>query len=361
MVSRNTLEALSERAKAIEPRTLQTEEAAKTSLVLPFIQALGYDVFDHTEVVPEFTADWATRQGEKVDYAIIQGGDPIIIFECKKADDPLDVNRASQLSRYFQSSPARIGILTGGFVYKFYSDLAAQNLMDKEPFLEFDIRMLDNRIITELDRFAKHSFNVEAIQQAASEMLHINGIKEYLSRMHNQPAESFVRLIAADRRYPSEGNLTQSRLESFTGLVRRAFQGFVNDRINETLASAMARQNVPESHSSEPGDAADETDRSEGGITTTVEEQEAYEMVKSIVGDIADQERINIQDTQFYCAVVLDGNSRQPICRFRFGPRVKYLCFGPATGEVRHRLEALDDISKHSEQLRETVTRYVQG
>ena len=123
MVTSNALHALAERARSIDINTLQTEEAAKTSLVLPFIQALGYDIFDPAEVVPEFTADHGLKQGEKVDYAVISAGKPAFIFECKKANDTLDINRASQLSRYFTQTDARIAILTGGVLYKFYSDL----------------------------------------------------------------------------------------------------------------------------------------------------------------------------------------------------------------------------------------------
>jgi hypothetical protein len=49
---------------------------------MPFIQALGYVVFNPAEVVPEFTADVGTKKGEKVDYAVMRGGKPIILFEC---------------------------------------------------------------------------------------------------------------------------------------------------------------------------------------------------------------------------------------------------------------------------------------
>ncbi len=70
MVSRNAMEVLSERAaRLLEQNTLTTEEATKHALVLPFIQALGYDVFNPMEVVPEYTADFGLKQGEKVDYA----------------------------------------------------------------------------------------------------------------------------------------------------------------------------------------------------------------------------------------------------------------------------------------------------
>jgi len=56
---------------------LDTEEATKNALVMPFIQALGYDVFNPLEVVPEFNADVGVKKGEKVDYAILREGQPV--------------------------------------------------------------------------------------------------------------------------------------------------------------------------------------------------------------------------------------------------------------------------------------------
>ena len=44
---------------------IKTEEATKNAFVMPFLNALGYNVFDATEVVPEFTADVGTKKGEK--------------------------------------------------------------------------------------------------------------------------------------------------------------------------------------------------------------------------------------------------------------------------------------------------------
>ena len=48
------LSALSARA-GDQTEHLATEEATKNALVMPFINALGYNVFDPLEVVPEFT------------------------------------------------------------------------------------------------------------------------------------------------------------------------------------------------------------------------------------------------------------------------------------------------------------------
>ena len=76
------IKQLSERVAKLK-ENIGTEEATKTAFIMPFIQALGYDVFDPTEVVPEFTCDLGIKKGEKIDYAIYKDGQPIILIECK--------------------------------------------------------------------------------------------------------------------------------------------------------------------------------------------------------------------------------------------------------------------------------------
>ena len=126
--------------RSLEHReALLTEEAAKNALIMPFIQALGYDVFSPAEVTPEFTADVGSRKGEKVDYAIKVGGQVNILVECKPANVALNINHASQLFRYFSVTDARLAILTNGVVYQFYSDIERPNKMDEKPFFEFQV------------------------------------------------------------------------------------------------------------------------------------------------------------------------------------------------------------------------------
>ena len=134
------LSALAERLDKVRDDSL-TEEATKTALVLPFIRELGYDVFNPEEVLPEYTADVGIKKGEKVDYAILKDGSPIILFECKPCGAKLD-SYSSQLYRYFSVTNARIAILTDGVIYRFYSDLVAQNKLDERPFLEIDLDRL---------------------------------------------------------------------------------------------------------------------------------------------------------------------------------------------------------------------------
>ena len=140
---------------------IETEEATKTAFVMPFIKLLGYDVFNPREVVPEYTADVGIKKGEKVDYAILHDGKSAILFECKKCDENLDNTHLNQLFRYFSATEARIGVLTNGIVYRFFSDLEKTNQMDPTPFLEFNLLDMQEPLIGELKKLTKPGFNVD--------------------------------------------------------------------------------------------------------------------------------------------------------------------------------------------------------
>ena len=209
-------------------QSLRTEAATKNALVMPFIRALGYNIFDPQEVVPEFTADVGTKQGEKVDYAIMISGSPMMIFECKKVSDPLDVSRVSQLIRYFNSTDAEVGVLTNGVVYKFFGHVDKENIMDETPFMVIDLTKPDAREFGELDAFGKDAFDPEAIKSSASSMKYIRDIKGYLTESYNRPDEDFVELLAR-KALPKGVSLTQRQREQFKDLTKRAFADFIED------------------------------------------------------------------------------------------------------------------------------------
>ncbi|MDO0865141.1 type I restriction endonuclease, partial [Xanthomonas campestris pv. campestris] len=148
---------------------IQTEEATKNAMVMPLIQILGYNVFDPLEVTPEIVADVGTKKGEKVDYAILRDGKPIILFECKKAGAELSINHAGQLFRYFHVTAARFGVLTNGLVYRFFTDLEQPNKMDEKPFFEFNVLDFKERDVEELKKFAKSAFDLDTILTTANE------------------------------------------------------------------------------------------------------------------------------------------------------------------------------------------------
>jgi len=150
------LEALAYRVKGVL-EYITTEEGCKTSLVLPMLTLLGYEVFNPKQVLPEFTADVGIKRGEKVDYAIMANGKPKMLIECKSVKDSLDGNAVSQLFRYYSTTEAKFAVLTNGLVYKFYTDIDIPNRMDLEPFFEFNLLGFTLEDAEFLNRFRKGS------------------------------------------------------------------------------------------------------------------------------------------------------------------------------------------------------------
>lgn len=140
------IEALSKRSKTAEQHAL-TEEATKTSVILPFIQALGFDVFNLDEVTPEFIADVGLKKGEKVDFALKIDGKVAMLVEAKPIGTKLSDAQLTQLFRYFSVTEGRLAILTNGREAWFYSDTDAPNKMDRKPFFTFDFQQYDKGLL----------------------------------------------------------------------------------------------------------------------------------------------------------------------------------------------------------------------
>ena len=341
-----------------------TEEATKTALILPFIQMLGYDIFDPTEVVPEFTADIGTKRGEKVDYAIMQQGKPAILFECKKFGADLSKEAVSQLVRYFGVTATRFGILTDGINYRFFCDLDQPNIMDPRPFFEFNMLSFSDKAVEELKRFTKDDFDIGKSIEAASTLKYIGGMKEALSRQLTSPDEEFSRWLT---RQVYSKILTQAARERFANLVRQTFREFIDDRINATLKSALARDTAIDEPVPEDRPPDDSTRQPEPSASSD-EEVRGYELVKDICSSIVDPTRIYIRDRESYCGILLDDNNRKPIVRLHFNaPSNKQIRLPSGGWDSQGRremqyysIESVEEITGYADQLRDVVRRYVE-
>lgn len=337
---------------------LATEEATKNALIMPFIAALGYDVFNPLEVIPEYTADVGIKKGEKVDYAISQDREIIILFECKRARVDLGTADMSQLYRYFTVTRARIAILTNGVQYLFYSDLEEQNKMDQRPFMELNLLELKDEHITEVEKLAKGSFDIEKMLDAATELKYTREIRQILERQFDEPEDDFVRFFFT-KAVPG-GRFTATVREQFTGFVKKALPQYINERINRRLQSALQQERATAVVATpvEAELAAEQPEKARG-IETTEAELEGYYIVKAIVRSVVDAERIVHRDTKSYMGILLDDNNRKPICRLRFNSSTKYLgLIGADKNETIHALERLDDIYRYAEELKQTTQMY---
>jgi len=355
--------------------SVETEEATKNAFIMPFISSvLGYDVFDPSEVVPEFTADVGVKRGEKVDYAIFKDGQVQILMECKKIGDPLDLRYASQLFRYFAVTSARIAILTNGQHYHVYTDGDLPNRMDEKPFLMFDLLDIDRTLVPEIQKFSKESFDIDSVVNAAEELKYIGGIRRIIASEVKEPSEEWVRFFV-NRIY--EGRTTQRILDQFRPLVAKALNQYVGDQVNSRLKTALGDDAPDPNRSTEIGpspasvgqavtEATVETAPvTDPDVVTTDEELEGFNIVRAIAVSEVAPERIHYRDGKSYFAILLDDNNRKPIIRLNLnGKSVKFVTTfeqGKDAGTRRDIASVVDIYSVATKEIRQTIQRYESG
>ena len=344
--------------------SIATEEGTKNAFVMPFISTvLGYDVFNPLEVTPEFVADVGIKKGEKIDYALVHNGDVQILIEVKKVSESLCVDHASQLYRYFAVTNARVAILTNGETYEFYTDLDSPNRMDKKPYLVLDLTAIDETLLPEVAKLSKESFDLDSVVSAAGELKYIGQIKRLLAAEFKEPSSDFIRLFAAQI-YPGK-NITQRIREELSPLVVKATTQFLNEQVRGKLNTALGDDSKtataePKSPAQVlPPESSDDDDLQDDVITTD-EELEGHRIVRAIVCSDVSADRVIGRDGKSYYAVILDNNNRKPIARLWFNRKQRYLgVFDKNKAETRIPIQSLEEIYSHADQLRNTVTNYL--
>ncbi|MFF0489897.1 type I restriction endonuclease [Nocardia sp. NPDC004068] len=343
---------------------VSTEEATKNALVMPFIaQVLGYDVFDPAEVVPEFVSDVGTKKGEKIDYAILRDGAIQILIECKKIGEPLNINHASQLFRYFAVTSARIAILTNGLEYQVFTDGDRPNIMDSKPFLVFDILDMDNVLVPEVAKLSKESFDLDSIVSAAEELKYIGQIKRLLTQEIKTPSEDWIRYFVS-RVY--EGKATQRIVDQFRPLVSKAAAQFIADQVSDRLNTALGDNTgaviaaPSEAPAADPARALEPKPVTDDGVVTTEEELDGFNIVRAILAKEIDPARVCYRDAKAYFAVLLDDNNRKPIVRLHLnGKSIKFITtFENGKDGERHDIGNVVDLYRHMDRLLATVKNY---
>ena len=193
MEFKESIRLLSERINEYK-NILHSEEETKRFLILPFIEALGYDVYNPFEIISELKCDIGIKNGERVDYAILINNKPIILIECKRCEERDLTPHINQLYRYYIASPeTKLGILTNGIVYRFYADLQRPNIMDAQPFYEIDMSNISDSEIEELKLFCKSYFNIDAILNFARERKYKKELETLIKNELLSPSADLVR------------------------------------------------------------------------------------------------------------------------------------------------------------------------
>lgn len=343
--------------------SITTEEATKTAIVMPFFQILGYDVFNPLEFSPEFTADVGIKKGEKVDYAILSEGNPVILIECKSIAESL-TKHDSQLFRYFGTTSAKFSILTNGIEYKFFTDLEEPNKMDTTPFFSFNILELRDNQIQEIVKFKKESFDIDNISSTASDLKYLNALKSYLSIQFEEPDEEFVKFLVHQI---YDGLKTKNALEKFTPIITKGLKQIINEKVNDKLNAALISTSDSKVRVTLPDPKEVETPAVEkaedDGIVTTHEELETYSIVKVILRDCILPDRVYYRDNKSYFNIIIDNNIRKWIIRVYFDKNRNYIMLNDAaTDKDRTVIEFQHpiDLMNHQQKVVEVATPYIE-
>lgn len=348
--------SLSARVRELKP-IIETEEATKTALIIPFISnVLGYDVTDPREVIPEYTADVGVKKGEKVDFAIKTGDDFHFLIECKKVGSQLSLDHANQLVRYFNVTDTEFAILTNGEIYQFYGQLDAANRMDAKPFMTLDLNNIDARQFPHLEMCTRKHFNPQALAANAEELKYIAELKKVIANQFQEPDVEIVKMLAAT---VTTKRMTAQNLEFFTRLVNTASSQFLKDEVNRRLRSAQVFEDPIQTQGADAETPAEDEAVIEevvSEIVTTEEEIHGHSIVRAICCSEVSAQEITMRDAKSYCAILFQDNNRKPIVRFYFDRKIPRIGIFNAEGEQEHfDLESIEDIYNHADLLRSRV------
>ncbi|MCB8877612.1 type I restriction endonuclease [Acidisoma silvae] len=213
---------------------VESEASTNASLVQPFLTVLGYDVTNPDEVSPEHHADFSDKYQNKVDYAILNQGQPVIAIESKRVGAAMKDDRG-QLRSYFNASPTvKLGILTDGLRYELYADSDKPNMMDEVAFLRVDLSeiaksgSIDDLTLEGVSAVRSGLFNPEDVGAEAKRKLMFESIVQLIKAFKTSPPDDFIRFVL-DRTEMGKkmGKLTQKVVDANRDIVQTAMEAFV--------------------------------------------------------------------------------------------------------------------------------------
>lgn len=298
---KDAIEAYVKRVRELAEHVRGNEQATKQSLIGPLFTLLGYDLTDPRECVPEFRADFGKdRSAKPIDWAFFQSGRPLFFVEAKEASRRL-VGYDEQLADYFAKAPeCKLGILTNGCQWRFFTDVVNQNVMDKEPFLRWDVFSDEKPPLEFLTILQKSQYNPQLIRTFAEQRRNQNLLLNEISRLL-EPSADFVRLAVSNI---DTRRLTEKIVEDWKPVLASALEEWVKQRM---LSMAL-----------DFGRLTDPAPEATARVETTQEELDGFATVQSLLGP---DRSVAYEDTVSYFKIHLKERYTWVMCRLYFGRR----------------------------------------
>jgi hypothetical protein len=293
------------RVKDLAEHVRGNEQATKQSLIGPLFTLLGYDLTDPRECIPEYRVDFGRDRSVKpIDWAFVQSGQPIFFVEAKEVGKRL-AGYDEQLADYFAKAPeAKLGILTNGVNWRFFTDVVNMNVMDREPFLKWDVLSEEEPPYDFLTVLQKSQYNAELIRAFAKRKRAQNLLVEELNRLL-EPSSEFVKLAIANI---ETRKLTENVVESWKPVLANAINEWAKQRALTVVLNDPSSSRV----------AGSEPQAAQNKIETTKEELDGFAIAQRLLGP---DRPVAFEDTTAYFKVHLAEKTSWVVCRFYFGRR----------------------------------------
>ncbi|MDR2007572.1 MAG: type I restriction enzyme HsdR N-terminal domain-containing protein [Alphaproteobacteria bacterium] len=298
----------------------------------------------------EYTADIGKKKGEKVDYALIKDSKPIIFIEVKHHEETLS-NHGTQLHRYFGTTlETKIGVLTNGIEYQFFSDIENQNTMDSEPFFTFNLESpkVKSEVVS-IKKFIQHTFNIDEVIDFAEKNKIKTSIQNLLKKELENPSDDFVKYFIDKL---TDKKKTPNLIQTYKEICKVAFNSMITDLAKEKITNTLSNlQNKTEIETNEKSD--------EEQIITTEEEMQAFFIIQAIGAEIPEisVNDITYKDTLSYFNILYKNKVTQWICRLKITDRIKRVEFKHNGKKID--LEELSDLYKYKTEIFEAIKQYL--
>lgn len=231
-------------------KNMYLSEAATTSLVNGILYYCGWNVFDPSEVVPQFSFN-----DKRPDLAIKLFEKRKIYIEIKKYQKKLNENNLKQLEGYLKETPdVKLGFLTNSHTWEFYTSITDEN--NEIKIIKRDqINILKDSDFNVLNFFSKNLSKNKMVDKWYQNNIEI--LNNYNIHMHQKNAAIYNLRKMQDRRviedlerifYEEKDDIT--RLNALNGLIdlrdkkdpKSLLETALDD--NSTIIKQKAKENL---------------------------------------------------------------------------------------------------------------------